>query len=190
MDKKDSIKLISKVELFPNGQSLHLKSSLEINGRPFHTEFILDISELAKSCQSSGEVFIFTCGCGYPACAGIFDGFQIEHLTDAVVWRFHEPMKDDLDLSDEEWEAMKQPIELRFDPEDYLSTIIAAIKEMKVLVVSSDQPVELPIYGFKLEQLLAIEPLVFSTRLNGSEKRLISQTIKIDAYNGFFWLAV
>ena len=49
MDKKDSIKLISKVESLPNGQSLHLKSSLEINGRPFHSEFVLDISELAKS---------------------------------------------------------------------------------------------------------------------------------------------
>jgi hypothetical protein len=186
MDKKDSIKLISKVKSFPNDQSLHLKSSLEINGRPFHSEFILDISELAKSCQSSGEVFIFTCGCGYPACAGIFDGIQIEHLTEAVVWRFNEPMKDDLDLSDEEWEAMKQPIELRFDPDDYLSTIIAGIKEMKVLVVSSDQPVDLPIYDFTLEQLFAIEPLVFSTRLNVPEKRLISPHIKIDAYNVFF----
>ena len=185
-ERKDSIKLISKVESFPNGQSLHLKSSLEINGRPFHTEFVLDISELAKSCQSSGEFFIFTCGCGYPACAGILDGIQIEHLIEAVVWRFYEPMKDDLDISDEEWEAMKQPIELRFDPEDYLSTIIAAIKEMKVLVVSSDQPVDLPIYDFTLEQLFAIEPLVFSTRLNVPEKRLISPHIEIDAYIGFF----
>jgi len=185
-ERKDSIKLISKVELFPNGQSLHLKSSLEINERPFHTEFILDISELAKSCQSSGEFFIFTCGCGYPACAGIFDGFQIEHLTEAVVWRFNEPLKDDLALSDEEWEAMKQPMAFWFEPEDYLSTIIAAIKEMKVLVVSSDQLVELPIHDFTLEKLFAIEPLVFSTRLNVPEKRLISQTIEIDAYNVFF----
>ncbi len=165
MDKKDSIKLISKVESLPNGQSLHLKSSLEINGRPFHTEFVLDISELAKSCQSSGEFFILTCSCGESGCAGIFYGIQIEHLTEAVVWRFNEPLsdKDCYDLSDEEWEALKQPIEFRFDPEDYLSTIIAGIKEMKVLVVSSEQPVNLPIYGFTLEQLFALEPLVFST---------------------------
>ena len=188
MDKKDSIKLISKVKSLPNNQSLHLKSGLEINGRPFHSEFVLDVSELAKSCQSSGEFFILTCSCGESGCAGIFDGIQIEHLTDAVVWRFNEPLsdKDYPDLSDEEWEALKQPIEFRFDPEDYLSTIIAGIKEIKVLMVSSDQPVELPIYGFKLEQLLALEPLVFSTRLNVPDKRLISQTIEIDAYNGFF----
>jgi len=184
--RKVSIKLISKVESFSNGQSLHLKSSLEINGRPFHSEFVLDVSELAKSCQSSGEFFILTCSCGESGCAGIFDGIQIEHLTEAVVWRFNESLKDNLDLSDEEWEALKQPIELRFDPDDYLSTIIAGIKEIKVLVVSSDQPVDLPIHGFTLEQLLAIEPLVFSTRLNVPEKRLISQTIEIDAYNVFF----
>ncbi len=129
-----------------------------------------------------------TCSSGEPGCAGIFDGIQIEHLTDAVVWRFNEPLsdKDYPDLSDEEWEAIKQPIELRFDPEDYLSTIIAGIKEIKVLVVSSDQPVELPIQDFTLEQLLALEPLVFSTRLNVPEKRLISQPIEIDAYIGFF----
>jgi len=41
--RKVSIKLISKVESFSNGQSLHLKSSLEINGRPFHSEFVLDV---------------------------------------------------------------------------------------------------------------------------------------------------
>ena len=86
-------------------------------------------------------------------CAGIEDGIQIEHLPNAVVWRFNEPISDKEydDLSDEEWEAMKQPIGFRFDPVEYLSTIIVGIQKIKMLVISSAQPVELLIQNFTLK---------------------------------------
>ncbi len=43
---------------------------------------------------------------------------------------------------------MKQPVELRFDPERYQSAIATGINKLKALAVSSERPVELPIHGF------------------------------------------
>ena len=191
MEKKDSIKIISKLKELTGEPSYYLESILEINGSLFHPEFVLDITELARSCQSSGEMYLVTCGCGEPMCAGIGDGINIKHLSNAVVWHFKEPLSDKEydDLGDEEWEAMKNPIEFRFDPEDYLSTIIAGIKEIKALVITADQPVELPIHGFMLEQLLALDPLVFNSRLDVAEKCLIAQNIEVDAYNNSLYVS-
>ena len=185
MDKNDTIQLITKLEELSAQKYSSLECILEINGSSFHPEFVLDITELAKSCQSTDELFIFTCGCGEPMCAGIGEGIQVEHLPDAVVWRFSEPLsdKDYFDLSDDEWKAMKQPVELRFDPERYQSAIATGINKLKALVVSSERPVELPIRGFMLDRLLELQTLVFSTRLNVPEKRLITRNIEIDAYN-------
>jgi hypothetical protein len=185
MDKNDTIQLVAKLEELSVRQSLSLKGVLEINGNIFHPEFVLDVTELAKSCQSSGEIDIFTCGCGQPMCAGIGDGIRVEHLPEDIIWHFSEPMSDRNyeDLSDDEWEAMKRPVELRFDPEHYLSAIAAGINKLKSLAVSSERPVELPMQGFMRDRLLALQTLVFSTRLNVPEKRLITRNIEIDAYN-------
>ncbi len=83
-----------------------------------------------------------------------------------MVWRFYEPISytgyDD--LSDEEWEAIKQPVEFRFDPKEYSSNIIVCIQKIKALLDSSEQTVELPIQNFSLEQLLAYEPIAFSSK--------------------------
>ena len=185
MDNKDTIKIVAKLDELSGQQTLLLKGILEINGSPFHPEFILDISELAKSCQSSDELFIFTCGCGEPMCAGIGEGIQVEHLPDAVVWRFSEPLsdKDFEDLSDGEWEAMKQPVEFQFVPEYYQRNIVQGINKLKALAVSSERQVELPIQDFTLDTLLALQPLVFSSRLKVPERHLITRNIEIDAYN-------
>ena len=185
MDKNDTIQLLAKLEESSAQKYSSLECILEINGSSFHPEFVLDVTELAKSCQSTDELFIFTCGCGEPMCAGICEGIQVEHLPDAVVWRFSEPLsdKDYFDLSDDEWKAMRQPVELRFDPERYHSAIATGINKLKALGVSSERPVELPIQGFMLDRLLALQTLVFSTRLNVPEKRLITRNIEIDAYN-------
>ena len=185
MDKNDTIQLLAKLEESSAQKHSSLECILEINGSSFHPEFVLDVTELAKSCQSTDELFIFTCGCGEPMCAGIGEGIQVEHLPDAVVWRFSEPLsdKDYADLSDDEWKAMKQHVELRFDPERYHSAIATGINKLKALGVSSERPVELPIQGFMLDRLLELQTLVFSTRLNVPEKRLITRNIEIDAYN-------
>lgn len=183
MDNKDSIKLVAKLEELSEQQTLLLKGILEINGSPFHPELVLDVFKLAESCQSSDELFIFTCECSEPMCAGIDYGIHVEHLPDAVVWRFIEPLsyRNYRDLRDEEWEAMKQPVELRFDPEHYQSNIAAGINKLKALAISSEQTVELPLMEVRLERLFALQTLVFSTRMNVPEKRLIARNIEIDA---------
>lgn len=183
MDKKDSIKLVAKLEELSEQKTLLLKGILEINGSPFHPELVLDVFKLAQSCQSSDELFIFTCECSEPMCAGIDYGIHVEHLPDAVVWRFIEPLsyRNYRDLSGEEWEAMKQPVELRFDPEHYQSNIAAGINKLKALAVSSEQTVELPLTYVMLERLFALQTLVFSTRMDVPEKRLIARNIEIKA---------
>lgn len=92
------------------------------------------------------------------------------------------------DLSDDEWQAMKKPVEFRFDPERYVSNIITGINKLKALAVSADRLVELPLNDFTLDTLLALQPLVFSTRLNVPEKHLIARNIEIDTYNG--WICI
>ena len=69
MDKNDTIQLLAKLEESSAQKYSSLECILEINGSSFHPEFVLDVTELAKSCQSTDELFIFTCGCGEPMCA-------------------------------------------------------------------------------------------------------------------------
>ena len=73
MDIKDTIKLVAKLEELSERQPLLLLGILEINGIPFHPEFVLDVFKLAKSCQSSDELFIFTCECREPILGAVTD---------------------------------------------------------------------------------------------------------------------
>lgn len=189
MDKNDTIRFVVSVEKSSDQQCSYVDNVLEINDSPFHPEFALDLTELTKSCQFSGELDIFTCGCGIPMCAGIYQCIRVEHLANAIVWRFNEPMsdKDYKDLDDDEWENLKKTVEFRFDPEHYLVNITAGINKLKALVVSSEQPLELPIHGFTQDALLALQPRVFSTRMNVAGKRLIAQNIEISAYNNLIY---
>lgn len=121
----DSINLISSIGKKTGHEEMSLESRLEVNGTLFHPELTLDLQSLAKSCQSAGEMDIFTCGCGIPPCAGIFDGIKIMHLSDAIEWHFMEPLseREYMDWSDEELDTVRKPVRLRFDPEQYLQAI-------------------------------------------------------------------
>jgi hypothetical protein len=182
---KNTIELDVISKKYPDNPTLYIEIILKIDGNDFHPELVINPIALARSCQSSGELYIFTCGCGEPICAGIDEGLHIEHTLDAVIWRFYEPISgtDHEDLTDEEWEAIKRPVEYMFDPEQYLESIISGLYAMKELAVSSPQPIEFAIYGLDVAGILALEPWVFSTRLNNSEKRLIAKQIEIDAYH-------
>ena len=62
----------------------YLVGELRIDGQPLGDRYVLDVRSLAQALQREGEHFIFTCGCGEPGCAGIFEGVRSRISGDAV----------------------------------------------------------------------------------------------------------
>ncbi len=164
---------------------LSLICELEVNGVLLHPEFSVDLRELTKSSQCSGEFDIFTCGCGFAGCAGIFEGIHVEHLPEAVVWDFQEPLSERgyFHFSDEKWASLRTPVRLSFDPDEYQQIIGTGIRKIKAMVVETDRPVSLGINHFGNNDLMALETEVFSSRLDVPEKHLVTKHMEIDAYN-------
>ena len=50
----------------------------------------VDLSQLRSSLEEDGTFFIWTCSCGAPGCAGLFNGVRVKHTNDDTSW-------DDLD---------------------------------------------------------------------------------------------
>lgn len=181
----DKIKTIASLDKSPGYEALSMSCNLEVNGDWLHPEFSIDLRALAKSCQCAGFFDIFTCGCGIAGCAGIFEGIKIEHLPEAVVWNFLEPISGSgyFHLSDVEWNAMRAPVQFTFDPDQYQQSIADGIRKIKTLVIEAGKPVSLGLNHFGLNDLLALEIEVFSSRLDVPEKHLITKYMEIDAYN-------
>lgn len=51
---------------------------------------LLDLEQLQSSLNADGDFFIWTCSCGVPGCAGMFDGVRVTHGNGKTAW-------DDLD---------------------------------------------------------------------------------------------
>jgi hypothetical protein len=49
---------------------------------------LLETLHPSKFHQFQPEYFFFTCECGEPGCAGLFDGVVVTRLEQTVVWRF------------------------------------------------------------------------------------------------------
>lgn len=64
--KYDTIELEVVMVDSPGYSGSVVDYGLKINGVEFHPEHPLDLTSLVKSCQWSGELDIFTCGCGQP----------------------------------------------------------------------------------------------------------------------------
>jgi len=80
-----------KYEPYPGSASSRRELSLEcsIDGIlliPWNT-FAMDVFALVESAKKPGTYFIWTCDCGIPECAGIYQGVQVIHRPDTVVWK-------------------------------------------------------------------------------------------------------
>jgi hypothetical protein len=65
-----------------------LVAVLEFNGNnsdPNDPEYV-DLNQLKSSLHEDGTFFIWTCSCGAPGCAGMFDGVAISHIGDTTSW--------------------------------------------------------------------------------------------------------
>jgi hypothetical protein len=159
--------------------------SLKINGSVFHPEHPLDLISLVKSCQWSGPLDIFTCECGGPGCAGIFQQIEVAHTYGATTWECPAP----LSVSDDMIELWIHDVtsfeHFSFAPDQYVDAINSGIKSIKSLAISSLKPIHFPVHGVELEQVLALETRPFSTHTMEPERRILARQVVVDAYHGF-----
>ena len=114
MDEKKSNELAISVEKRGPKEdgNYRIEVGILIDEAPSGSDFAVNAFELAKSCQTSGEMEIFTCGCGVAGCAGIYDGIRVTHTETCVEWLCPNPLADP--DTDEEYPAAW--IKFSFDP--------------------------------------------------------------------------
>lgn len=133
-----------------------------INGQDFAHGRCVDLSQLAKSCQSSGEIFIVTCGCGFPPCAGIFDGIRVRQEAEAIVWEVPDPLSYDGMSTKAEWiEANRQFLTYCFEPKAYQIAAQTGIDQAKALLAGPSYPDSGPLNP---DDLLRLHTSIFSQR--------------------------
>jgi hypothetical protein len=74
--KTNILSLSFRQEAATDQSPAYLVGELRIDGQIVGGGYVVDVRELAKALTREGEHFIFTCGCGEPGCAGIFEGFH------------------------------------------------------------------------------------------------------------------
>ena len=105
-----------------------LYKTMQIDGKPFHKKYALDMEELALSCRFSGEFEILTCGCGYAGCAGIDEGIHVTHQDGTILWKVRNPVS---------WPGYKDLpknitfTEYLFDKQQYVEAIRSSVEEVK-----------------------------------------------------------
>lgn len=153
-----------------------------INGENLAPENPIDLRQLAKSCQMSGEFFIVTCGCGEAGCAGIDDGVRVTHFDDRLVWEVPVPLsyRGMTDAEAERHGNNRVYQRFNFDPNLYLATMQAGLREAKCLLFGEQQPVECSPDGFGPKDLLSLNPAVFSERGTPKGCLIIGKKVVVD----------
>ncbi len=167
-----------------------ISQSVFINGQNIAPENPIDLIEIIKSCQLSGEFFIVTCGCGEPACAGIYDGIRVTHLDDRVVWEIPDPLSYN-GLSDEDGDRIalnREYKQFSFEPRGYLQSVQKGLRTAKGLLFGERQPVECSPCGMTAEALLALDPIVFSERSAPAGCQILGRTIQLR--DGLYWITI
>lgn len=79
--------------ILPNKSGKILFSTLYIDNRVIadFPQIAIDLNELNKSRNKSGEFYILSCECGVPMCNGIFTGIKVKQHSDFVSWEIIDP---------------------------------------------------------------------------------------------------
>jgi hypothetical protein len=172
-------------------QSYHLiTQAVLINGENIAPENPIDLRDLAKSCQLSGEFFIVTCQCGNADCAGIDDGIRVEHRPDRITWEIPDPLSF-RNLTDEEKKKHYSNRTYRrfsFDPAAYLAAVQEGLREARRLLFGELQPVECSPASFHPGHLLNLDPIVFTERGAPLGCRIVAEKIGIELSPG--WVTI
>lgn len=124
-----------------------------IDGIHLDEPHVVDVCELVRSIFRPDEFFFFTCTCGEPGCAGIWEGFNVRHVPGKILWRFRRPVKEP--HSDQTEEELGQQtsctnaVEYEFDREQFVSALDQGLRELRAKPSNS----EYCPYGFDREKL-------------------------------------
>jgi hypothetical protein len=143
-----------------------ITQSILINGENLSPDNPIDLRQLAKSCQLSGEFYIVTCGCGSAGCAGIDAGIRVNHFVNSITWDVPDPIIT-RQLTEEESKQQPSVGSVRrytFEPSAYLAAVQTGLREAKRMLFGEQQPVECSPYGFGPEDLINLDPIIFSER--------------------------
>lgn len=161
------IELLGPYQEYANELATYLiTQAVYINGENLAPDNPIDLAHLCKSCQLNGEFFIVTCGCGDAGCAGIDDGIRVSHFDGRIVWEVPTPLSYRGMTEEEVDEATKNRKyrKFNFQPGAYFSAVQEGLREAKAMLFGERQPVECSPYGMTPEELLTLDPVVFSKR--------------------------
>lgn len=169
---------VSKREADKYG-NVWLNIGVRIDGEPYGQDFAVDVFAFAKSCQSAGEMDLFTCGCGMSMCAGIFEGVRVTHAEAAIEWQCPDPLADDQESDGEYPVAWRS---FSFDPDQYAEAVGECIGRLVSLAITPPAATDLPVHGWKIEELVDLETRPFSERIPGKPRKIVARTVVVDAY--------
>lgn len=141
----------------PETRPASLSIELLVDGKHLAPRSTIDLAELVKSVQTSGEHWIFTCECGTPLCAEITDPILVRHSPEAIEWHFKslDSLGEGFELDDEEYKLHNISTVFRFDPLEYQRAVEKALSDAKHgLAVSND--ISLPCINFTPQGLEGI----------------------------------
>lgn len=128
---------------------LRLKQQTDINIDYLYVELLVgdepivdfeyyatDLHALLASTETSGELFILTCWCGEPGCAGLKQGIHVSRDSTVVKWHLLEPQP-------ERWFNFARP--------EYDATIQKTLQQYKYWLVTNR-------YAFSSERTVTAVP--------------------------------
>lgn len=140
-----------------NTDDAYLDFNLTVDDEYIHPlESYVHPVDLVNSATHGGEMFIFTCSCGDPACLGIDEGIQVSHSSDTVRWRVRDPIAWNPEEALPDW---TQDVELVFDKGEYVSAVKIALDQAKALVRHWNGPGSLWVGPgeMSVDELMALE---------------------------------
>ncbi len=141
---------------------------LKINNVKIHKDTEINLFELAKSCQSEGIFYFFTCVCGEPRCAGIYEGTEVKQLPEAILWKLY---------------IEGALHHFSFDPMQYENAINQVLGQIKSMYANESGLIQLPIFGQRWEDLLKLNTQVFSNRVNAPGKRVVANCVELGSHH-------
>lgn len=156
-----------------NTNDAYLDFNLTVDDEYIHPpESYIDPAKLAESTLHSGELYIFTCSCGDPACLGIDEGIVVSHDSDTVQWMVRNPVSWNPEEALPDW---AHDVELVFERVEYIAAVKGALEQAKALVRHWNGPGKLWVGPGEMstEQLMELDvPEAFRV-MSGMDSRSI-----------------
>ncbi len=90
----NTLSVATRIEVWDDGSGSSFITELFVDGECLVSRsqfYAIDFEALSQSAAAPGEYFIITCTCGIHECAGIYDGIEVTHQGNRIIWRIVEP---------------------------------------------------------------------------------------------------